>query len=57
MRLADGRSEFSSCRGFLVLQRFLIGFLAFFWWRHMLGAIWDHVPQLALTLHPLHWEC
>lgn len=30
MRLADGCSEFSSCRGFLVLQRFLIGFLAFF---------------------------
>lgn len=54
MRLADGRSEFSSCRGFLVLQRFLIGFLAFFWWRHMLGAIQDHgSPTSAHTASPV----
>lgn len=56
MGLAGGHNEFSSCRGFLVLQGFLIGFLAFSGG----GARWvPHgimVPQLALTLHLLHRE-
>ena len=52
MGLAGGRNEFSSCRSVLLLQGFLIGFLAFFWWGHTLGA----TRVVVLTLHPLHWE-
>ena len=54
MGLAGGHDEFSSCGGFLVLQGFLIGFLAFF----LVGAhtVCHMVPELALTLHPLHWD-